>query len=58
MIRTEKGELVCYCTECGHPEYGGTQEFVEFVAELKANGWRIVKDGDSWDHFCPDCEAD
>lgn len=64
MIRTEHtGEHVCECNECGETEYGGTQDFAEFVADLKVQGWRIFKDkGDSreeiWCHECPECQEE
>ena len=55
MIRTERGEKVAECNECGIEEFGGTLDFAEFVQQLKDTGWRIRKDGDEWVHECPDC---
>lgn len=56
MIRKSKGEYVCECTDCGAEQYGGTlEDFREFVDELKAGGWLVVKEGDEWCHYCPDC---
>jgi hypothetical protein len=56
VIYRSKGELVCECNECGEERYGGTQEFRDFVEELKDASWSITKDGDEWRHVCPDCE--
>jgi len=59
MIRTEaSGEHVCECNECGETAYAGTLEFRPFVADLKANGWKITKDdeADEWLHTCPECQ--
>lgn len=55
-IRTDGGELVCECNECGSEVYGGTLNFREFVADLKDQGWKIGKDEDGWSHTCPDCQ--
>lgn len=57
MIRKDKGEYVCTCDECGDKNYGGTLEFHDFVQQLKEDGWRIRKDEDEWQHFCPECES-
>jgi hypothetical protein len=58
-IRNEKGELVCECDECGQEECGGTEDdFRKFVQSLEDGGWKIRKDGDTWEHFCPDCKED
>ena len=57
MITKQRGEFVAECNECGEEFAGGTEEdFKEFVAELKASGWRILKDGEEWQHICPDCQ--
>jgi hypothetical protein len=57
MIKTVKGELVATCNECGTEEPGGVIDvFRDFVNLLKESGWKIKKDGDEWQHFCPDCE--
>lgn len=60
-IRRDKGELVAECENCGAEEYGGTldpssqDDFRQFVADLKAQGWRVYKDGEDWCHDCPTC---
>jgi hypothetical protein len=59
MIRTIRGEFVATCTECGEEHFGGTQEdFRAFVEELKAEGWKIRKEGDTWEHICPECSEE
>jgi hypothetical protein len=55
VIRTEKGELIAECSECGEEHYGGTLEFRDFIDELKDLGWKIKKDGDEWTHICEGC---
>lgn len=55
MIRRDNGELVAECTECGAEFEGGTLEFADFIEDMKENGWKIRKDGDEWQHFCPEC---
>ena len=56
MIHTERGEMIAECNECGTELPGGTLEFREFIADLKSEGWKIKKDGDEWQHICPDCQ--
>jgi hypothetical protein len=59
MIRTEKGEFVAECTDCGDREYGGTEEdFRQFVASLREGGWNVYRDRGDWTHLCPDCARD
>lgn len=58
MIRKDKGELVAVCEECGEEHYGGTLEWADFIADLKAAGWRIRKDGKEWLHLCESCCAE
>lgn len=57
MMSKSRGEHVCVCDECGHEEYGGVEEWAEFWARLKREGWKARKDGDVWSHACPDCQS-
>ena len=58
MIRRERlGELVCECEDCGAEYRGGiTEEFRDFIGELRDAGWKIAKDEDGeFVHCCPEC---
>ena len=33
-------------------------DFSEAMSSIKANGWKITKEGDEWCHYCPECKAD
>ena len=56
MIHRDKGELVVECDTCGTEDYGGCQDdFRAFVEQIKAAGWRIKKDGQTWTHLCDSC---
>lgn len=59
MIRRERGDLVAECDDCGtdtEHQLQGCRDFLEFVAELKDDGWKVFKDEDGeWRHLCPDC---
>lgn len=55
MINRVDGEHVAECDDCGEEYMGGTLEFMDFIADLKKEGWRISKDGETWVHTCPDC---
>jgi hypothetical protein len=55
MIRREGDEHLCECDGCGATEYSGTLGFLEFVRDLKEQGWKVRKEEDEWVHYCPDC---
>lgn len=56
MISKEKGELFIECEDCGHREYGGTEEeFIKFWGGKKEQGWKARKVEDGWEHYCPSC---
>ena len=58
MTRREKGELLAECDGCGEEFPGGVLEWQDFIDDLKANGWRIHKEGEEWQHHCPECRTD
>ncbi len=55
MRGSEKTELCCECDGCGQEVFGGTLSFQEFIQDLKGQGWKMRKDEETWEHFCPDC---
>lgn len=62
MIDRVKGEFRVQCDGegCGAELFGGvTDDFREFVAEIKAQGWvnQRTSSGE-WEHMCPDCQDD
>lgn len=53
-------EMECYDVTCDGKkcqEYlqVETDSFSACRAEMKEQGWRIIKDGDEWIHLCPAC---
>lgn len=48
--------LMFQCNSCGTTEDTGRQSFAMALDAVKAEGWRVVKDGETWKHLCPDCE--
>ena len=51
-----QGELACECDRCGRGVTDGRTEGVAaFVEHLLWLGWRLVKDGKTWRHVCPEC---
>lgn len=32
-------------------------EYIECIEELKENEWKITKEEDEWQHYCPKCAA-
>jgi hypothetical protein len=57
-IRNHNGEHIAECDECGSEVYGGTTEFLDFIQELKNDGWRIRKVEGEWEHYCEACSED
>lgn len=55
MIERSKGELTVECDDCGETQHGGTTDWQQFIQDIKNDGWRIVKDGKEWLHYCEDC---
>lgn len=56
MITENRGELMCEC-KCGTRAYGGTAEFIQFVADLREDGWDVRKVKEKWVHTCPECAS-
>jgi len=59
---TVKGEHALSCDGCPEiyesPRRGrgsAPREWAEMWEDAKRAGWRAVKRGDGWRHFCPDC---
>lgn len=46
----------CDGERCNDEYDGDSDQFNETLADMKRNGWRVVKDRDGeWCHYCPDC---
>lgn len=50
-----KRQIVCdicekECTDVYHEE-----DFNAMIHEARADGWAITRDGDDWQHICPNC---
>ena len=48
MIAKVKGEFVATCDECEETQlFGGVEDyFMNFLAAMKAAGWKVRKDGE------------
>lgn len=44
-----------HCDDCPDAIEPSETEFKPMLEEIRAEGWRTVKVGDGWQHFCPDC---
>lgn len=59
----EAGMFEAACDCCGecfptNIKDGGrhdAQSFQQAISYLKNNGWKIYKEGNEWQHKCPDC---
>ncbi len=50
--------LVYTCNDCG-VELDTGREMFHFANEMRIEeGWKAVKQGAEWFHFCPDCAKD
>jgi hypothetical protein len=48
------------CGQCREPDNVDRSRgaFERFIAETKAEGWRIIRDpAGEWMHYCADCEV-
>jgi hypothetical protein len=52
------GPIVFHCDgrRCAEVCETHCNEFSGALAKAKSRGWRAVKVGDEWEHFCPDEE--
>ena len=49
------GDRTFACDHVGCDEvYDGFGTFAEVWAAAKAEGWKTIKEGRSWSHYCPD----
>lgn len=60
-IERQFGELVAICNECGdeyHAEGVVELDFKDLIAEIKREGWKIVKSKETgeYEHLCPECK--
>lgn len=52
------GEISFSCDQCEDEEFhSDTADFQNAVALLKAEGWKIVKTCDGYEHICPVCNG-
>lgn len=49
------------CDNCNelYSQYHDRDEFLDFIDEIKSDGWYCTKDDDGrWIHYCPECAKD
>jgi hypothetical protein len=56
MLDRQKGEIVFCCDVCGETLEARTSNFDEANNLLKLEGWRAIKRGEEWDHYCDECK--
>lgn len=56
----DRGDVVIECDGKGCHESSSEDRsnFSELWTCLKALGWKAHKSGESWFHYCPDCQKD
>lgn len=59
MTEYEK-DLELMTMECDGCSFASSFEgdWKDCIAEAKEEGWRIVKVGEEWRHYCEDCKYD
>lgn len=58
MIDHQHGKTVVECDSCDSVEASEKdQEWPEFWAGLKRDGWKTRKIAEEWLHSCPRCKA-
>lgn len=45
-----------HCDSCiAYENFDTAGDFIQAIKDAKDSGWKIVKDGAVWKHFCFDC---
>lgn len=57
MLDRQKGDCVFECDGCTETLETHTGDFIAALNMAKREGWRTVKAGDDWNHFCPRCQV-
>ena len=57
MLDRQKGDVVFECDGCGEVLETGQADFGAALSLLRRDGWRAVKAGDDWEHYCLACRA-
>ena len=47
-------KVCCDIPGCEESFYLWDCEFLEFIDEIKNQGWKIKKEDDEWKHYCPE----
>lgn len=55
MLDQQKGHFVVECDDCGQVLDTQTSNFEAARNLMKREGWRAVKSGSDWQHFCEQC---
>jgi hypothetical protein len=43
------------CNQCGEDITLAYGDWDEFMEQFRSAGWRSRKNGEEWEHFCPEC---
>jgi len=57
MLDRQHGDVIFECEGCSDVLETGTGNFDSALNLLRREGWRAVKFGDDWQHYCPRCKA-
>lgn len=53
-----KGKYEFVCDDCGEVLSTDERDFHGALDVLRSEGWRSVRDGNDWVHFCrPECKS-
>lgn len=44
--------ITFFCDECSHEEECDTADFMKALEQIKNEGWKVRKLGNSWNHYC------
>jgi hypothetical protein len=47
--------IICDMPACGTENTYNADSWQDFIDQAKEDGWKIKRNGDEWEHFCPDC---
>lgn len=56
MLDRQGGTIHFECDSCDATLDSETNDFDDARTHMKSEGWRAVKLGNKWLHFCQDCD--
>lgn len=57
MLLREYGKIAFACDKCSDETKAFDSEDFDILRDwARERGWKTVKSGNEWEHYCPDCQ--